>query len=97
MGLKLAAEVAAGKVSQATVNASVLRILTPMFTVGLFDIPNNNSIHTKWANPDFVSSQQEDDDKEKRKRRKKERGGGRTRRAKRKEKKAQYQGVARIF
>lgn len=44
MGAALKAAVQAGTVSEATIDASVLRVLTPMFQFGLFDTPNNNTL-----------------------------------------------------
>ena len=44
MGDDLAALVKSGAVSMKKVNDSMLRILTPMFQMRLFDVPNNNSI-----------------------------------------------------
>ena len=41
-GKRLAAAVAAGNVTVAKIDDSVLRILTPMFAVGQFDTPNPN-------------------------------------------------------
>ena len=43
MGDKLAALVKAGTVPMSKVNDSTMRILTPMFEMKLFDIPNNNT------------------------------------------------------
>ncbi len=45
---------------QATVDESVMRILTPMFTVGLFDIPNNGSIKNKYDESPCLSLQCQD-------------------------------------
>ena len=43
-GPALLAAVEAGNVTEATFDYKVLRILTAMFTIGLFDNPNNGSI-----------------------------------------------------
>ena len=40
----LSALVSSGKVSNATIDDSALRVLTPMFATGLFDVPNPNTI-----------------------------------------------------
>ena len=55
MGKPLAAAVANGTVSRAQVDDSALRILTPMFAMGLFDVINN---HSSGAN---VTSQAHND------------------------------------
>lgn len=52
MGPALEALVASGKISVSTIDDSVLRILTPMFAMGLFDKPNPNSRSNNVTSPE---------------------------------------------
>lgn len=54
MGATLAALVASGDVTRAKVDDSAMRVLTPMFQMGLFDEPwisNNGSLHSNVTSP----------------------------------------------
>jgi len=49
---KLCALIKSGKVSMASVNASVLRILTPLFRMGVFDRPQSNTSFMNVTSPE---------------------------------------------
>lgn len=52
MGDALQTAVQNGSIPVSAVNDSVMRILTPMFQMGIFDTPNNNNITTNVTSPE---------------------------------------------
>ena len=54
-GDKLKAAVESGEVPASEVDDSVLRILTPMFAVGLFDVANNNTLTNVVTSPEHTA------------------------------------------
>lgn len=54
MGDSLQKMVDSGEVKMETIDSSVRRILNPMLSVGLFDLPNNNVVTNKVSTPENI-------------------------------------------